>query len=370
MVVGPAMGAPTAASSAVNGTASSVDCTFPVTATDATGTEVTVSSEPQRVVVLAPSAAQTMWELDASEKVVGMPREYHTGYLEGTDGTQDVVNDDGTPIIEAVVATSPDLVLAPNIIGNETVQTLRDAGLTVYRYEQADSLADVTAKTRLTGRLVGEYETARTVSARTEATARAIRQATADESKPTVYYAMGGGWTAGPETFVGDLIARAGGDNVATAANISQYATISDEVLATEDPDWIVAPTGRPLPSGPAIDNSTAMRTDQILRVDRDYVSQPGPRVTIPLRKMARTIHPEAAGSITVDATSVDVPACALTMEGATESAATEVGTTTRTEQTTTTATTTTSASGPGLSVASALVALLAVVVAMRPRER
>jgi len=37
------------------------ECTFPVTMTDATGTDVTLSEEPTRIVTVNPSAAQILW---------------------------------------------------------------------------------------------------------------------------------------------------------------------------------------------------------------------------------------------------------------------------------------------------------------------
>ncbi|MEF8772443.1 MAG: vitamin B12 ABC transporter substrate-binding protein BtuF, partial [Halodesulfurarchaeum sp.] len=48
------------------------DCSFPLTVTDATGEEVEIEEPPESVVTLAPSAAQTMWEIGAQEQVVGI----------------------------------------------------------------------------------------------------------------------------------------------------------------------------------------------------------------------------------------------------------------------------------------------------------
>lgn len=42
-------------------------CEYPFSAVDATGTSVTVSGRPATVVTLAPSAAQTVWEINGSD---------------------------------------------------------------------------------------------------------------------------------------------------------------------------------------------------------------------------------------------------------------------------------------------------------------
>lgn len=278
-----------------------VDCSFPVTATDATGTEVTVEAEPQRVVVLAPSAAQTMWSVGAEEKVVGMPVNRFTAYLNGSESRTNVVDDRGQPIAEAVVGAEPDLVLAPNVIGDDAIGSLRDAGLTVYKFRIASSLSDVSDKTRLTGRLVGAFPSAAQVAANTEAKVRAVRDAVEGRERPTLFYALGGAFTAGPGTFVGDVIDSAGADNVATRANISGYGEISQEVLAATTIDWILATGSTPLPDTSAINSSRAVARDRIVRVNANFLNQPAPRVVRPLGEIAGALYPDAMSDVDLD---------------------------------------------------------------------
>ncbi|AWB27514.1 PGF-CTERM-anchored ABC transporter substrate-binding protein [Halococcoides cellulosivorans] len=337
------------------------ECEFPHERTDATGTTVTVEESPDRIVVLAPSAAQTVWALGAQDRVVGMPREYHATYLNGTDGVTNVVTETGQPKIETVVAQEPDLVLAPNVTDPETVETLRSSGLTVYHFRQVGSLAGVSEKTRTTGRLIGACEAAATVSSDTETRVSDVREGTADRDRPLVYYAMGGGWTAGPDTFIGDVIATAGGENVAARANISEYGQISAEVLAREDPDWIVAPEGTDIDST-ALANTTAVRDEQIVRVNRDYLHQAGPRVTNPLERIARHLH-GASASFTTNGTAN----ASITVNG-TE---TTTGDSDAAMATTTTQTPAapTDAGGPGFGPAAGAIALVAGAGLVRRRR-
>src|SRR6056297_1147770 len=137
--------------------ATQADCSFPVTSADATGTEVTVDGPPERVVTLGPSAAQTMWEIGGKSQVVGVTQ--YAGYLDGADERTNVSGAGRTYVnVEEVVAAQPDLVLAANIVSNETVQRLRETGLTVYRFEFATSVEDIYAKTELIGQLTGNCE--------------------------------------------------------------------------------------------------------------------------------------------------------------------------------------------------------------------
>jgi len=267
-------------------------CSFPVEVTDATGETVTVEEEPDRVVALGASVAQTMWAIDAESTVVGLPTGYTTAYLNGSQNRTNVLGTNQNPIVENIVDLDPDVVLAANVIDEDDVETLRENGLKVVSFEEAGSLDDVVEKTRLTGELVGSCEDADAVADEMESTIESVREDASEGENPTVYYAMGGGWTAGPDTFIGDVIATVGGDNVAAAADIQTYGEISEEVIAQENPDWIVMPEGRQLRTSAAINATTAVRNDQIIKVNANFISQPGPRVTEPLGTLSAAFSP------------------------------------------------------------------------------
>ena len=381
-----AAGADTGPSADVTGVAGS-HCTFPVTVTDATGTEVTIEDDPQRLVALAPSAAQILWGIGAEDEAVGMPVDYYTGYLNDTEGKTDVVNDDGSVIVEQVVGAQPDLVLAPNVVSNETVQTLRDSGLTVYRFGAAEDLEDVYAKIELYGRLTGNYDEAGRVSARMEGQVEAVRDAVSDEDNPDVFFSLGGGWTAGEDSFIGQLIAAAGGSNIAAGELNRSYGKLSDEVVAQKDPEWVVL-NGQfgTVPKTPAFNQSTAVQEGNLVRVDRNFMSQNGPRNVQPLKTMAEAFHPEAYGSIDFSTVETPQPASCTTLtptaDGGTETATADDGTATadggtRTADPTATApaadetasTPATAADGPGFTALTGVLALLAAALLFRRRE-
>ncbi len=284
----------TAVPSLATGTTDAVpDCSFPVTRTDATGVSVTVETEPEQVVVLAPSAAQVLWEIGARETVVGMPVNQYTAYLNGSEERTNIVTPQGQPNLEQIVALSPDLVIAPNVVDSAAVAQLRDAGLTVYRAGFGESLDDIYTKTEVYGRLVGECEGAQRVVAETRANVSAIRAAVGTRDRPRVLYYFFN-FTAGDETFVHGVVGTAGGDNVAANAGITGYRQLNPEVVAERDPEWIVVPSGARVPQREPYTNTTAVRTNQILVVNANYISQPGPRVVIPMRRMAERFHPGA----------------------------------------------------------------------------
>lgn len=340
------------------------DCSYPMEVTDATGETVTIEEEPDTVVTIAPSAAQTVWAVGAEGKVTGMPVGYTTAYLNGSTDRTNVLNSDFNVITEEVVGLEPDLVLAANINDNETVQNLRNRGLTVVKFEQAFSIEDVAAKTRLTGQLVGSCEQATQVNEEMNVTVESVRSAAEDRDRQSVYYAMGGGYTAGEDTFIGDVIATAGGDNIATAADIQTYGQISEEVVVAENPDWIVTTSQRFIPYSNALNSTTAVQEDQIIIVDGNYMSQPGPRITQPLTEVSDAFEAAADGSETTTPDNTGTE----TDDSGTDPDDSEPNGTENSDTTDSENDDTGSGFGPGFGVVPALLALIATGIVNRRR--
>lgn len=284
-------------------------CTFPFTETDSTGTSVTVKEPPERVVTLSPSAAQTMWEIKgARDKVVGVnPNSY---YLDGAATREPVFDllESGfyslRPNVSKVAALEPDVVLAPNVIKDSDVESLRAEGLTVYKFRPANSVEFIYQKTRLTGRLVDECDDADNRTAELRAQVDTVRRATAGVDRKLVLYEFFG-FTTNDNYYISDVIEIAGGENLGSrygqefepgtygykGQNFgTQYPDLQDK-FATADPAWIVKPTGAPVPT--AFSATTAVRQNQTVSVNSNFISQPAPRVVIAMTQIVRALYPE-----------------------------------------------------------------------------
>ena len=109
------------------------------------------------VVTLGPAAAQTMVEIGAGANVVGATQ--YANYLDGSDGWANVSGSGRAFVsVERVGAQQPDLVLAENIVSDDPVEQLRNAGITVYKFQSASSMDAVLEKVEVTGQLVGACE--------------------------------------------------------------------------------------------------------------------------------------------------------------------------------------------------------------------
>lgn len=290
LLVGSLLGA-VAPAAAQTGSDDPAECSFPVSETDATGETVTVGERPERIVVLQPSAAQTVWELDAADRVVGGPVVSYTEYLEGIESKTNVLNADEFSVNqEAVVELEADLVLAPNVVPDETIVSLRTAEQTVFKFGFGSSLESVANKTELTGQLIGSCSAAAETNEQYWDRIEAVENRTGAYEAPRVLYYTDG-FGAGSRTFIDEIITTAGGVNVAAENGIEGYGEINEEALIEWDPEVIiVSDNGAGIPESDAFESTFAVRNGQIVTVDGNYISQPAPRIAIALEEIAAAL--------------------------------------------------------------------------------
>lgn len=291
-VLAAAIGGPGAVSASIH---DDLRCDYPLTVTDAIGTEVTVEEEPERIVTLAPSAAQTIWRIGAREKVVGLSM--HASFLEGASARTNVSADPLSTELETVVALEPDLVLAPNVTSRAEVEDLREQGLTVVYFETASSVDDVIDKTATIGQLVGACEgTAATIEEMVTTLERIQATVPPEDERPLVYYTLGAGYTPGAGTFQSDAIQRAGLRNLAVEAGLEGWSQLSEEVVIDRDPDWIAYSDSFPSPpvSDPLSDVS-AMQQGQVVALEASAISQPSPALLDAIETLHEAVYSDLA---------------------------------------------------------------------------
>ena len=266
-------------------------CSYPVNETGVDGEEVRLESPPERVVSLGPSITQTVWELNASSKVVGI--DSHSTYLNATRNLTDVgkFNYDASRIVNL----TPDLVLAANVTtATGVIPELRRADLEVYMYGESRDIESIYEKVNTTARLVGRCREAVNVVDGMKETVRKVERLGENKRDPRVLHVLGSsGYVAGNGTFIGSVLTKAGGRNVAAESGIEGYREMGSESLVERDPEWISLPEGVEVPNTPGFENTEAVKNGQVVHVNGNYISQPAPRVVVPLKKLAESYRPE-----------------------------------------------------------------------------
>ncbi|MBE0416756.1 MAG: ABC transporter substrate-binding protein [Coriobacteriia bacterium] len=267
---------------------------FPVTVTDDAGREVTIESEPRRIVSLAPSNTEIVAALGFVDRLVGV-----TSFDDYPPevATIDVIGDFASPNLEAVAAAEPDLVLATTGVQADIIAQLEDLGAVVVAVDPAD-LDSLFASIEMVGEVLGASEAADTLvsSMRSELDEITVAIGDAELVPCFLEIAQDPLFTAGPGTLLDDLITAAGGANVVTQEG---YVGYSVEQLVTDDPAVYMATFGSmsdpaDLASRPGYGDLDAVKTGRVFVLEDNLVSRPGPRVVEGVRLIAEALHPDA----------------------------------------------------------------------------
>ncbi|MEK7787464.1 MAG: cobalamin-binding protein [Chloroflexota bacterium] len=274
----------------------------PIVLTDSLGREVTLAAPAQSVVSLAPSNTEILFAIGAGAQLIG--RDDFSDYPPEAASVPSVGSLYPNVNAEAIVALQPDLVLAAGITNPDDVKALADLGLTVYTTSVAANMDDIFNDILAVGRLVGRDAEAATLVTDLKARADAVIQKAGGVEPVKVFYEIdatdpASPWTAGPGSFIEQLLTLAGGQNIGNVSK-EQYFQISLEELVTQDPDIIIlgsATYGGQTPELVAARNGwsgiSAVKNNKVYAFDDNLVSRPGPRVVDGLEKLAELIHPE-----------------------------------------------------------------------------
>lgn len=279
---------------------------FPVTLTDDLGRPLTLAGPPQRVVSLLPSNTEILFAVGAGPQVVGVTDFCdYPPQVRGLPRVGGIVP--GSLSVERVVSLAPDLVLSGGRLQQPVIEALERLGIPVFALEPR-TIEGVYDNIRKVGRLTGHPEQAEAVVQTMQRRVQAVRQAVADlppQDRVRVFYEV---WdnplmTAGPSTFIGQLIELAGGINV--FADLRQdWPQVSLEELVRRDPDVILGPATHgsglvvdELRRRPGWQNLRAVQNGRVHLVEDNLISRPGPRLVEGLEQVARALYPQRFAS-------------------------------------------------------------------------
>jgi iron complex transport system substrate-binding protein len=291
--------------SATPGPASPAPIVGGITLTDLLGRQITVPSDPQRIVALSPTTVELVYAVGA--KVVG--RASSANYPPEAQSVPDV-GSSYTPNIEAILSATPDLVIADSVIQPGLRDQLEAVGLTVV-FAGAQRFDDVPAALRLVGLAVGH-------DSEGEAAARALEEKLKSlqdrilHTHPLILIVNGTPsdfFAATSDSYVGDLVAQLGGRNAAdgepTVGRFAGYAKLSTETILAADPDVILAISAvgegdetisQRLAADPAWSGLTAVKQGKAHEIDPYlFLLAPGPRAGEALETLFDLLYPGAA---------------------------------------------------------------------------
>jgi iron complex transport system substrate-binding protein len=263
--------------------------------TDSYNREVSLDKVPERIVTLSPGATETIYALGKESTLVGRS-DYDDYPAEVSKITS--VGKITDPSIEKITELKPDLVIGGAHFSKETVKKLEDLGIKVavlYGSEDFDgaykNIMDIA--TVLDAKDKGQkiVDDMKKKVADVEAKVK-------DLAKPKLYYVVAYGksdFTAGGDTFIGKIIEKAGGDNIAKDVKGWNY---SFEKIVENKPEIIVLSdkfdTKKGFISSERYKDLPAVKASKVYEIDDNMLSRQGPRQADGLEALAKILHPEA----------------------------------------------------------------------------
>src|SRR5262245_34425483 len=246
-----------------------------------------------RLVSLTPSATEVVAALGATGLLVGVD-DYSTFPAEV--GKLPKVGSFLAPNLETIVGLRPSLVIVDDVHG-QVAGALHDAGIATVACA-IHGLPDVKSALRAVGAEIGKAADAdRVVQGIDAALDRAAAQRPAKRPRVLAVIdreagGLGNLVTAGPGSWVDELLAVVGGDNVLSAAGV-RYPKISAEEVLRARPEVILDLSFAARDSVAAWDHLAvpAVAAHRVHAITEPFLIAPSPRVAEALAALAQTLR-------------------------------------------------------------------------------
>ena len=215
---------------------------FPLPLADTRGRPMRLDAPPRRIVSLVPSQTELLADLGLEAEVVGVTR--FCVHPEGWKTEKTIVGGTKNVNIERVRALRPDLVLA-NLEENTQADVEKlDAFAPVFVTDVRD-VPGALEMIRTVGRLTGRDVRAERLAAEIEAGFVRLEKVTAQRAAYLIWRAPY--MSVGSDTFIHDVLARGGFENVFGAKR--RYPEVTLDEIAAASPD-VVLLSSEPYPFG------------------------------------------------------------------------------------------------------------------------
>jgi iron complex transport system substrate-binding protein len=258
------------------------------------------ASAPQRIVSLAPSVTETLFALNAGDRLVGV-----TTYCDYPPAARNLpkIGTFMNPNVELVLAQRPDLVVAvPERADQERLRILQQMGLKVLVLH-ISNLSEIYHSIRALAQVVRREAEGETLVRTIQSQVQTVQQKLSQRSRRRVLLLVGTNplVAVGPRSYVDELIALARGDNIARRTGVPWPVLNLEFVIAAAPEVIIEAGMGSEkgvstqkwsdLPAIPAVKNG------RVLTYSSDKILRPGPRAGEAVLEISRLIHPECFDS-------------------------------------------------------------------------
>jgi iron complex transport system substrate-binding protein len=266
--------------------------------TDEIGREVKIPHTTKRIISLAPSITEILFDLGLNEEIAGVTEfcDYPEAVL-----SKPRIGGFVNPDIEKIVSLKPDLIIATRD-GNrwETIHRLKDLGFSVY-VVNPKGFDGVMRTIQNIGEVVVKQDESRRIIRNMLARKENIVRLTQSLPKPKVFFQVGNTpvITVGRGTLADDLIRLAGGRSISENESVN-YPLYSIETVISKAPEIIIMSSMESKRDYLNLikwwqnwNSIPAVKKNAIYVVDSNLVDRPAPRIVEGLEALAKMIRPE-----------------------------------------------------------------------------
>jgi len=248
---------------------------------------------PQRIVSLVPNITEELYLLGVQDRIVGV-----TTYCQRPPEAQNKerVGDVVEVNVEKILSLQPDLVIASPLADQRQIQKLRDLDMRVEIFQPPEDFEGLCNGFLELALLVGGEQKSREIVTQASRDIDYIKGKVKGLPRPRVFIQIGEKplVAAGGDSFIDDIVAFAGGVNIAHEVKTSVY---SREEVVKRNPDIIlIAKMGiageREKAQWATYTTIRAVQTDQIYTVDPYRFCSPTPLSFVEsVRELVRLFH-------------------------------------------------------------------------------
>lgn len=252
-----------------------------------------------RIISLAPSITEILFELGLGQNLVGL-----TSFCNYPEEALDIesVGTFSEPNIEKIISLRPDLVLTTGLEQQMVIEKLKKIRLNVVVIYPSN-IEELFTSIREIGEITETSARAEQLIAGMEARIEEVREKVAlisPDKRKRVFVEL---WydpitTAGPGSYVDELLELAGGINIASDV-VRPYSRFSPELVIARNPDCIILGYMALKDRGPeevmkrlGWGNISAVKEGKVFSdIDPDLIVRPGPRLVDGLEEIYKRLY-------------------------------------------------------------------------------
>lgn len=265
---------------------------------DDAGVEITFDKVPEKVVSLQPSNTEILFELGVGDKLVGV-----TDYDNYPEKAKEIkrVSDSVNVNTEEVIAMKPDVVIAYTIGDEKILQPIKDAGIPIFVIQSAATIDDVYGDIEQLAAVMGVEKKGKEIISHIKEQFTSVQEKVASvDPKAKVYYEISPSpdiYTTGAKTFQQEILDNAGVENI--FSDKEGWMKPAEEEIIKRNPQVILTTVNYidhpidEIKSRKSWNNLDAVKNNQVIQLDADIMSRPGPRIGEAVELVAKAVYPD-----------------------------------------------------------------------------